>query len=99
LLFEWLWVAVTFISQAAMITAPAFLYQPLRLSVHAGPSAHLIALTGPGQDYAIEFVPDAGTAVGMLGLAFMLAFIARWWSVRRQALALGKTSATRGDSS
>ena len=64
-------------------------------SGYAGPLAHLVALTGPGQDYVV--VPDGGTTVGMLGLAFMLVSIARWRSTRQQALALGKTFANGSD--
>lgn len=66
---------------------------------YSGPRTHLIALTGPGQDYIVENVPDAGATAGMLGLAFMSVFIAQWWSMRRQALALGKSFASGGDSS
>jgi hypothetical protein len=63
-----------------------------------GPRANLLALTGPGQDYVIEAVPDGGTTVGLLGLAFISVFIARWWSVRRQAPALSKPFVSGGDS-
>ena len=66
---------------------------------YSGPRTRLIALTGPGQDYVVEAVPDAGTTVGLLGLAFMSVFIARGWSMRRQAAALGKPFASGGDSS
>lgn len=66
---------------------------------YVGPRTHLIALTGPGQDYIVEDVPDAGATVGMLGLAFMLVFIVRWWSMARPATALVQPFASGGDSS
>jgi hypothetical protein len=58
---------------------------------YSGPRTHLIALTGPGQDYVVA-APDAGATVGLLGLAFLSVFIARWWSMRRQVPALGSLS-------
>jgi hypothetical protein len=63
---------------------------------YSGPRTNLTALTGPGQDYIVA-APDAGTTVGLLGLAFMSVFIARWWSMRRQAPALDKPFASGGD--
>jgi hypothetical protein len=63
-------------------------------SGYSGPRAHLIGLTGPGQDYVVAAIPDGGTTLGMLGLAFILVSIARWWGTRRQALAVGKTFAS-----
>ena len=64
---------------------------------YTGPLAHLIALTGPGQDYVVAAVPDGGTTLGMLGLAFILVSVARWGNMRRHALAVGKTLANGSD--
>lgn len=64
-------------------------------SGYAGPLAHLVGLTGPGQDYVV--VADGGTTVGMLGLAFMLVSIVRWGTMRRQMLAVDKTFAKGSD--
>jgi hypothetical protein len=61
-------------------------------SGYSGPRAHLIGLTGPGQDYVVAVVPEGGTTWAMLGLAFMSVFLARSWSVRRQALARASLS-------
>jgi hypothetical protein len=38
-------------------------------SAYSGPVAHLIALTGPGQDFVIATVPDNGTSLLLLGVA------------------------------
>ena len=35
------------------------------------PAANLLGLTGPGQDYAIQKVPDGGATVALLGLSFL----------------------------
>ena len=35
------------------------------------PTANLIALTGPGQDYVVQKTPDGGTTLGLLGLALV----------------------------
>ena len=35
------------------------------------PTADLIAVTGPGQDYVIQRIPDGGTTLCLLGLALM----------------------------
>ncbi len=42
-----------------------------------GPRASLVALTGPGQDYIVESVPDAGSTLLLLGLAVALLFPGR----------------------
>jgi hypothetical protein len=41
---------------------------------YTGPHADLAGLTGPGQDYVVQRVPDAGTTLALLSLA--LGFIA-----------------------
>ena len=61
-------------------------------SGYNGSRAHLLGLTGPGQDYVVAAIPDGGTTLGMLGLAFMLVSTVRWWSMRRQTLALATPS-------
>jgi hypothetical protein len=44
------------------------------------PAADLIALTGSGQDYVIQRVPDGGTTVFLLGLAILaLALVRHKW--------------------
>jgi hypothetical protein len=45
----------------ATVTAPGY----------NGPSAYLIALTGPGQDYVMELVTDGGTTLSLFGLAII----------------------------
>jgi hypothetical protein len=35
------------------------------------PTANMLALTGPGQDYAIDPVPDGGSTVALLGLGLI----------------------------
>jgi hypothetical protein len=35
------------------------------------PAANLMALTGPGQDYVVDPVPDGGSTVALLGLGFI----------------------------
>ena len=39
------------------------------LATYHGPAANLVALTGPGQDYVVDPVPDAGGTLVMLALA------------------------------
>lgn len=39
-----------------------------QLETYAGPVANLVALTGPGQDYVIQSVPEAGATLLMLGI-------------------------------
>jgi len=47
-----------------------------------GPVADLVGLTGPGQDYVVQNVPDGGVSVALLGMTFLgLA------AVRRKVLA------------
>jgi hypothetical protein len=41
------------------------------------PLANMLALTGPGQDYAVDPVPDGGSTVALLGLGF-IGLIAFW---------------------
>ncbi len=43
------------------------------------PAADLVALTGPGQDYVVQRVPDGGTTVFLLGLAFLALALVRKW--------------------
>lgn len=61
---------------------------------YSGTRAHLVGLTGPGQDYVVPGVPDGGSTAGMLGLTFVLISMARWGSMRRQALTADKTFAS-----
>jgi hypothetical protein len=42
-----------------------------QLATYAGPVANLVALTGPGQDYVIQSVPEAGATVILLGLGML----------------------------
>lgn len=47
-----------------------------QLGSYTGPVANLVGLTGPGQDYVVQSVPEAGAtalllAIGMLGMAGM----------------------------
>lgn len=49
------------------------------LTSYTGPTAHLIALTGPGQDYVIQDfrVPDAGNTLALLGFASVALVLVR----------------------
>jgi hypothetical protein len=47
------------------------------LATYHGPAANLMALTGPGQDYVVDRVPDAGRTFIMLTLALGALVLAR----------------------
>jgi hypothetical protein len=47
------------------------------LATYNGPSANLIGLTGPGQDYVIDPVPDSGGTFLMLALTLGALVLAR----------------------
>jgi len=47
------------------------------LATYDGPAANLMALTGPGQDYVVDPVPDAGATFIMLALALGALVLAR----------------------
>jgi hypothetical protein len=47
------------------------------LATYHGPAANLMALTGPGQDYVVDSVPDAGGTFIILTLALAALFLAR----------------------
>jgi hypothetical protein len=47
------------------------------LATYHGPAAHLIALTGPGQDYVVDPVPDGGGTLMMLALTLSALVLAR----------------------
>jgi hypothetical protein len=47
------------------------------LATYHGPAAHLLALTGPGQDYVVGKVPDAGGTLLMLALTLGALVLAR----------------------
>ena len=47
------------------------------LATYHGPAANLMALTGPGQDYVVDSVPDAGGTLLMLALALSAVVLAR----------------------
>lgn len=40
-----------------------------------GPVADLVGLTGPGQDYVVQRVPDGGPTLAMAGVAFLGLFV------------------------
>lgn len=47
------------------------------LETYTGPEANVMALTGPGQDYVIDSVPDAGGTFIMLALTLIAIVLAR----------------------
>jgi hypothetical protein len=47
------------------------------LATYDGPAANLMALTGPGQDYVVDPVPDAGATFIMLALTLGALVLAR----------------------
>jgi hypothetical protein len=47
------------------------------LATYHGPAANLMALTGPGQDYVVDSVPDAGGTLMMLALTLGALVLAR----------------------
>jgi hypothetical protein len=47
------------------------------LATYNGPAANLMALTGPGQDYVVDPVPDGGGTLIMFALTLSALFMAR----------------------
>ncbi len=41
------------------------------LATYTGPGANLVGLTGPGQDYVVQSVPDGGSTLALLGMTFL----------------------------
>lgn len=58
------------------------------LATFSGPAPYVVGLTGPGQDYIIDPVPDGGQTLLMLGLTGLAMLLARPFLLARAPFAL-----------